>query len=1064
MALFSLKKIALAARDRGAYLKGIQLYNAGRVTAFSIDENPFYAEFLTASVHGDKGETFAVEAGFDGGGALTYTSCTCDSFRVGEGACRHIVCALTDKYYRDMLGGMTPLSALTPATVRTGESARRLMRVYPKKDTFSFAEPSAPVTLNAALTVSGGRASVSCTVGREKQYIIKNITDFIRAIQREDTVTYGKGFSFCHRPDAFTPASRKLLRFLQGELHTPAGQIAGIGRELPLSEGGVDRFFQLYQDSTVTVKVGGDVGICAVKKADPKLTVSAQKETGGYRFSTSAVTPFYGVKRLYVIHENTLYGCSSAFSKLAGDWLFAVSGEQNGIAVAEEDMSAFCSGVLSVVQKAIPLEEKGELQSFFIDPPKVRIYLDHPAYDTVTAGVQFCYGEQVYPLFSQIRKGEKRDIRAERQVQKLMETYFSGYLPESGEVVFHGDDETLFRFVTEGVPLLEQAGEVFASEAFKKLRPAPPPDIAVGVQMSGDLLQLDMDVSQYDEKELLELFSHFKEHKTFTRLRSGRFVQLTDETLETLSLLWQETGLTAAQLKSGKVTLPCYRALQLVSLLQSRPKVTFTQDAVFRKLAETLQHAAQMPHPVPSFLDTVLRPYQKEGFRWLKTLDEAGFGGILADDMGLGKTLQMISLIAADQQKDLPSLVVCPTSLILNWVSEFRRFSPDISVLAVMGDAGTRERLLEQVNQHQVVITSYDLLKRDILLYKNLKFRYQILDEAQYIKNQRTQNARAVKAVQSVRRFALTGTPIENRLAELWSIFDFLMPGFLQSYAHFKEHFEIPIVRDGDEKKLSRLSKIVGPFLMRRLKAQVLTELPPKTEQILTAEMGDKQRKLYAAYALKAKERIEAEQKAGTFEKRKLSVLTLLMRLRQICCDPTLCAEGVKGDSCKREACMELIKTATAGGHRILLFSQFTAMLEILQKELEKEDISFMTLTGKTPAAQRLEMVDEFNNGDCQVFLISLKAGGTGLNLTGADVVIHYDPWWNVAAQNQATDRAYRIGQQNPVQVVRLITADTVEQRILQLQQAKEHLSDAVLGGSVNSLSSLTAEELLSII
>jgi SNF2 family DNA or RNA helicase len=310
----------------------------------------------------------------------------------------------------------------------------------------------------------------------------------------------------------------------------------------------------------------------------------------------------------------------------------------------------------------------------------------------------------------------------------------------------------------------------------------------------------------------------------------------------------------------------------------------------------------------------------------------------------------------------------------------------------------------------------------------------------------------------------LTGTPIENRLAELWSIFDFLMPGFLQSYAHFKEHFEIPIVRDGDEKKLSRLSKIVGPFLMRRLKAQVLTELPPKTEQILTAEMGDKQRKLYAAYALKAKERIEAEQKAGTFEKRKLSVLTLLMRLRQICCDPALCAEGVKGDSCKREACMELIKTATAGGHRILLFSQFTAMLEILQKELEKEDISFMTLTGKTPAAQRLEMVDEFNNGDCQVFLISLKAGGTGLNLTGADVVIHYDPWWNVAAQNQATDRAYRIGQQNPVQVVRLVTADTVEQRILQLQQAKEHLSDAVLGGSVNSLSSLTAEELLSII
>lgn len=1063
MALFPLKRIAQVAENRQTYLRGIQLYNAGRTKDLTASANAFYGEYLTAEVAGDKQERFFVELGFDGTGDLTHYTCTCDGFRFGQGACRHIVCALTDKYYRDVLGVMTPASTLTHAPLRTHAAAKRLMGTYLRKDVDTLSRAGEDLVLSPTVSVVGRRAVISLTVGREKPYVIKDLTAFMNAVERQDTVTYGKNLTFCHRPDAFTPQSRKLLMLVKGELCSPLGQQMTAGRDLPLSDSALDRFFELYEGQTVDCKIGNDKALCRFVKGDPSLQMQVFSEKGGFRFVTDRAIPLSGVKRLYLLQGNTLFGCSSEFTATAGDWLLAAHGEPEGLTVATEDMPRFYSDVVSVVEQYIPLADKTLLSDFAVTPPTVRIYLDHPAADTVTAGVQFCYEENTYPLFSLPRPGDKRDLRTERRIQKLMETFFTGFLPETGEVVFHGEDEMLYRFLTEGLPLLEQTAQVFATDEFKKMRLAPTPKIGVGVQVSGDLLELDIDLSEFDKKELADLLAGLKEHRPFTRLRSGRFVSLDDETLQGLAMLSEEMGLTPGELKSGKVTLPRYRALQIASLMASRPKVSFRQDRVFRQLADTVRDAIRQPYSVPPGLETVLRPYQKEGFRWLKTLDDAGFGGILADDMGLGKTVQMIALIAADTEKK-PSLVVCPTSLMVNWQKEFAKFAPEIPTLTVMGDAVTRERLLCDISGYRVLITSYDLLKRDVELYQKYSFRYHILDEAQYIKNQRTQNAKAVKAVQSERRFALTGTPIENKLSELWSIFDFLMPGFLHSYAHFKQQFEIPAVREEDKTVLARLSAIVSPFLLRRLKGEVLTELPPKTEQVLLSTMGEEQRKLYAAFALKAKERIRQEMAAGTFEQRKLSVLTLLMRLRQVCCDPSLCTEDTVIDSCKKEACMELLKTATAAGHRVLLFSQFTSMLEILEKELKKEGISFMTLTGKTPSATRAQMVEDFNNGDCNVFLISLKAGGTGLNLTGADLVIHYDPWWNVAAQNQATDRAHRIGQVNPVQVIRLCVQDTVEQRILELQEKKQQLADAVLENGAKGLTALSAEELLALI
>ncbi len=362
-----------------------------------------------------------------------------------------------------------------------------------------------------------------------------------------------------------------------------------------------------------------------------------------------------------------------------------------------------------------------------------------------------------------------------------------------------------------------------------------------------------------------------------------------------------------------------------------------------------------------------------------------------------------------------------------------------------------------------MLVTSYDLLKRDILFYEDKQFLYQIIDEAQYIKNHTTAAAKAVKVIRSQIRYALTGTPIENRLSELWSIFDYLMPGFLYGYDVFKRELESPIVKSSDESAMARLQKMVGPFILRRLKGDVLKDLPEKLEEHRYVRFGSTQQKLYDGQVLHMKETL-AQQNEAEFNKNKLLILAELTRLRQICCDPSLCFENYKGEAAKLEACLQLIQSAIDGGHRMLVFSQFTSMLEILQEKLSGLGIAYYTITGSTSKEKRLQMVKEFNEGEVPVFLISLKAGGVGLNLTGADVVIHYDPWWNLAVQNQATDRAHRIGQTKKVTVYKLIAKGTIEEKIQKLQEKKKDLAEQVIGGEAAQLGSLSREEIMELL
>ena len=459
---------------------------------------------------------------------------------------------------------------------------------------------------------------------------------------------------------------------------------------------------------------------------------------------------------------------------------------------------------------------------------------------------------------------------------------------------------------------------------------------------------------------------------------------------------------------------------------------------------------------LPKNLKANLREYQIQGFKWFKNLNHLKFGGILADEMGLGKTIQTIAFLLSEKGKK--SIVVAPTSLIYNWKNELETFAPDLNVLVLHGNKNERKELIKTIKDNDLVLTTYTILKNDFKELEDIVFDYCIIDEAQNIKNPYSQNSEAVKKVNAKVRFALTGTPIENNLLELWSIFDFIMPGYLYSKNKFQEKF----IKTNDN--IKELKKQIQPFMLRRLKKEVLSQLPEKIETKFFVEMTDEQKKVYKTYV----EDIKDKMRETDFGKDKITILSYLTTLRQLCLDPSIKVENYKGNSGKIDVLNELIKENIENNHKMLIFSQFTSVLQNISKELEKENISYLYLDGRTNPKERVELVDEFNkNKDIKVFLISLKAGGTGLNLTSADIVIHFDPWWNPAIENQATDRAHRYGQKNVVEVIKLIAKGSIEENILKLQEDKKELIQKVISEDFKNeslIKMLSKEELINLI
>ncbi|WP_420829371.1 SNF2-related protein [Bifidobacterium miconis] len=818
-------------------------------------------------------------------------------------------------------------------------------------------------------------------------------------------------------------------------------------------------------------------------------------------------------------------------------------------------------------EPALSVDVPDSLRRLMRVPCRIAFYFDRDQHG-ISCDARAYYGTDMFHVFDGIGR-TPADARRDKDTERLAVEAVLHYFPRpAGPVALlpDDDDEAIYKLLTEGLTVFRGLGDVYATPAFDGMTAMPRPTIRFGLSVASDLVRISPIADEIDPADVPALLAAYRRKRRFHRLGNGAFVDLRNVDATAVDDLSADLGIKPSDFERGAIDVPAYEAYYLDHEVDDAGK-----DDSFRTYLNGLRVIDPATYRVPDALANVLRPYQAEGFRWLNAVCDKGFGGILADEMGLGKSVQLLSFLLARQAESRvahqPSLIVCPASLVYNWAAEAAKFAPDLRVETVAGGKASRRALLDRIRLVQahdgadgadaadattgtavagasetttpatdarvedatadaalpvmpdLLVTSYDLLRRDIEDYAGIDFFCMALDEAQYIKNAATKASKAVRQVGARHRFALTGTPIENRLSELWSIFDFLMPGMLGRYAHFRERFEMPIL-SGDGRAQGKLQAFVGPFILRRLKSQVLKDLPDKIENVITVQLEGEQRKLYAALEQQLRA-VVLKQKPEDFNTGKIQILAQLTRLRQVCCDPRLIYEntgasddesrarsGVGGalseasasaasaaavpsalpsspaqgagparkpgrpskkvTSAKLDAITELVDSCRDAGKKMLIFSQFTSYLDLIAERLHAAGVEYDMITGATPKKQRVELVDRFNQDDTPVFLISLKAGNTGLNLTGACVVVHADPWWNAAAQNQATDRAHRIGQTQDVNVYQIVAKDTIEERIINLQKAKTDLAsrfvDAAATATGSSVASLTKEDLLALL
>ncbi|NEG79285.1 helicase [Bifidobacterium avesanii] len=765
-------------------------------------------------------------------------------------------------------------------------------------------------------------------------------------------------------------------------------------------------------------------------------------------------------------------------------------GDPDGRFVSDDDLPLFARTLLPLLERAgVDGDVPEPVRELKPQPAEPEFYLDRTE-DGVTCTLKVRYGAREVGVLPSVPgdRGGLRDLAAERAALAVVRRYFAVSDSRRPAVIDRDETYAVVRLFDEGLKALHAAGAVFTTPAFDRLLAPRPPKARLAVVMNGGLVDVSLLADEVPPDEVGALLASYRRRQRFHRLKDGTLVPLGehDAGLDAALATARDLGLAddAFEKGDGTVEVPGFQAFMLDAAVDDADK-----DDGFRAFVGDVKVIDPSRYAVPKSLAGVLRPYQADGFRWLMTLCDKGFGGILADEMGLGKSVQFIAMLlarreasereAADGAGRGPSLIVCPASLVYNWAAEFAKFAPSLAVETVAGPKAQRKALLDglrdgsgdggRASRPDVLITSYDLLRLDAAEYRGLAFDAMAIDEAQVIKNHTTKVARAVKSIDARHRFALTGTPVENRLAELWSIFDFLMPGLLGTFKRFHERYEMPIANDayGDEGRAqaAKLKALTGVFILRRLKSQVLTDLPDKLENVVTVRLEGEQRRLYAAHEQRLRLLLTHED-ARDFNAERIRILAELTKLRQICCDPRLLYANAKDRSAKLAAIEELVDTCVSEGKKALVFSQFTSFLELIAARLKARGTAYYTITGETPKKRRVELVDRFNGDDVPVFLISLKAGNTGLNLTGASVVIHADPWWNAAAQDQATDRAHRIGQTRDVNVYQIVAKDTIEERMLKLQAAKSEVARQVLGdgSAAGGVAALTRDDLLGLL
>lgn len=1054
---------------------GERLFRAGRV---KIAEQS--AKLLRCQVAEDGRYEVSITA--DAANAASQR-CTCQTCQE-TGACRHIIAAMLACQEAGAMDEMIRR--------RAAASGPKLMaamdRTLPEEGTLRLGvrlivEPIRAE--EAQQTDLPCRLKVVLLIGEERLYVVKSIPQLLEAIDSGTPIEYGKGFTFHPEWMRFGRAENRILDILRAMwMAQKAGGAALRGaeqREMLLPDTFAEAILDELHALPFSIKDGeSNHAVKRVIQSRIPLHFRVSSDLRGLsvvgRFpkefrplTASCSYALVGDKVVHVEENQRAVLRVLYHEQLAG-------GSQCQFDYPLREAARVIGELVPFLQMTAVVEIAEELQRQLIRLPlKARVYLDRAANARdVVARVTFRYGEREIdpfdeaPLPESISRTEKlllRDAAAERQV--LDNLGASGFTSSKGYVYLAGQD-AIFDFVSEGVAKLQAVSEVYLSNEFKRLTPRKPA-YRGKMRMNGTALELKFEENGEPAQEIYAIMEALARHRRYFRLKDGSFLDLSamDEWRPLAESIYEVAAAEGIDYMNGTedtIQLQAYRACYMESLLRNMNVPMEVDESVTRTVHDLLDPSDA---PVSLPVGLTLRPYQQRGVQWMQTLDRLRLGGVLADDMGLGKTVQVIALLlsARDPEKTVgtiqPALVVAPTTLTYNWLSELERFAPDLSVMVMAGTAAQRAsqiRHVKEVGDVDVLITSYPLIRQDIQLLSEIDFRFAILDEAQHIKNAGSKAAIAVRQIHAQTRFALTGTPLENGVGELWSIFNFVLPGYLLSYGAFMRRYQ-----DGSDAE--ELRSRISPFLMRRLKKDVLTELPDKIETVMTAQMSPEQSKVYQATMLRLRDRVDTIVKEKGFERGRTEVLAAITQLREICCHPALVLDDYTGTSGKLDLLLEILPEAIAKGRRVLLFSAFTSMLKILRRELENSGYVCMYLDGDTPAPRRVEMCEQFNAGaeGAQIFLISLKAGGTGLNLTGADMVIHYDPWWNPAAEEQATDRAYRIGQTKKVEVIRLVTHASIEEQVVALGQRKKALFEQLIKPGESRVSNLSAQEIMSL-
>ncbi|CAG7595397.1 RNA polymerase-associated protein RapA [Paenibacillus solanacearum] len=1093
-----------------SYERGTDYYDDGRVTLTGSDRD---TDVYHAVVKGKSKYEVTVRIDEDGD---VDAECECPAYYSYDNYCKHIAAVLlqlrdelqtdtqTRRSYPSLLhpesrvipdGQLTPRYAPQPASPERGASGispsdsllmTRVLELFNSRTRRSSGMRTAfdartplDVEFICKLFPYGYRRhmfSVEFKVGPKRLYIVQKIRAFLSAIDKSEPFGFTKQFTYEPELHVFHPQDDAVIRLLIEALHhenlyrestNPYSQpsyVTSGDRMLPIPPFLWDKLLpKLLEARVVKLEQNGRTfdGIDLSDGPLPLRFAFDQTPSGGYQLDVQGLDDLvimesYGA----VLHEGKLLKLQQSSGRQLTELKHMLdASRKQHIRIAPEQMEPFMEKVVPGLMKLGSVHIAQAVSDRIVQTPlKARLYLDRVK-DRLLAALEFQYGDIVVnPLEAPgAARGEgrilMRDGEREAHILHLMEQNAFAQT-ESG--YFLDDEDAEYEFLYHTVPQLEKLLEVYATTAVKERLYVgnTPPKVTVTVDERTEWLEFKFDLEGIPESDIRKLLQALEEKHKYYRLPTGALMPLETAEFQEIIRLMNEVGMRQQDVKGSDIRLPAIRGLRLIDAEKQGRAVKL--DKSFRQLLDNMRNPDNLDFPVPGSLAGVLRDYQKYGYQWMKTLAYYRFGGILADDMGLGKTLQsiafLVSVLPEIREEQRPAVIVCPASLVYNWYNELKKFAPDVRAVIADGSKSERIHAIHDAAVADVIITSYPLLRRDIEQYAMQPFHTLILDEAQAFKNHATQTAHAVKAIQARYRFALTGTPVENSLEELWSIFDAVFP---ELFPRRKAFNELP---------RETVARRARPFLLRRLKSDVLKELPEKIETLQASELLDEQKKLYAAYLAKLRQETLKHLNEETFQQNRIKILAGLTRLRQLCCHPALFVEAYAGSSAKFEQLLEIVEECLSAGKRMLIFSQFTEMLALIGRELGYRGVPFFYLDGSTPAAERVELCRKFNEGARDLFLISLKAGGTGLNLTGADTVILYDLWWNPAVEQQAADRAHRIGQKNVVQVIRLVAQGTVEEKMYELQQKKKHLIDEVVQPGQESLSALTEADLRDIL